>query len=68
MKNAIKRRQAAEMAGVCDRKINSLIENEGFPQPIKVGGQDLWIDTEVEAWIDGKIAERDAVAVAGGAE
>lgn len=66
MKKIIKRRQAAEAAGVCSRQIQALIESDGFPPPVLVGKSEGWIDTEVQAWIDRKIAERDAT-LAGGA-
>jgi predicted DNA-binding transcriptional regulator AlpA len=66
MKKIIKRRQAAAVAGVCSRQIPHLIETDGFPPPVLVGKSEGWIDAEVQAWIDQKIAERDA-ALAGGA-
>jgi predicted DNA-binding transcriptional regulator AlpA len=66
MKNILKRSQAAKVAGVSVRQIPKLIEEDGFPAPITVGKSDGWIDTEVQAWIDQKIAERDAT-LAGGA-
>ncbi len=31
----------------------------GFPEPVKVGGKALWIESEIEAWLDARIAERD---------
>lgn len=34
-----------------------------FPKPVTIGEARIaWLDEEVEAWIDGRIAERDAVA------
>lgn len=68
MKKVLKRSHAAAMAGVCTDQIKNLIEMDGFPKPIKVGKIDGWVDTEIQAWIDAKIAERDAAAVTGGAE
>lgn len=66
MKKPLKRSQAAEMACVCDRSINALIETDGFPKPIKIGKRDAWIDTEIQEWLDAKVAARDAVV--GGAQ
>ncbi|CAD6874268.1 helix-turn-helix transcriptional regulator [Methylomonas fluvii] len=68
MKKAMKRAQTAQMAGVCSNMLKVLIETDGFPSPIKVGKADAWIDTEVQAWLDAKIAERDAVVAAGGVQ
>lgn len=56
------------MVGVCTDQLKNLIESDGFPKPIKIGKVDAWIDTEVQAWIDEKIACRDAATVTGGAQ
>jgi predicted DNA-binding transcriptional regulator AlpA len=66
MKNILKRSQAAKVAGVSIRQIPKLIKEDGFPAPITVGKSDGYIDTEIQEWIDQKIAERNA-ALAGGA-
>lgn len=66
MKKVLKRSHAAAMAGVCTDQIKTLIETDGFPKPIKVGKIDGWVDAEIQAWIDAKIAERDGLAVSGG--
>jgi prophage regulatory protein len=35
------------------------METDGkFPKSIKVGGKRLWIESEVEAWMAARIAER----------
>ncbi len=30
-----------------------------FPRPVKQGSSSVWVDTEVQAWIDTLIAQRD---------
>ncbi len=30
-----------------------------FPRPVKQGSSSVWVDTEVQAWIDALIAGRD---------
>lgn len=35
-----------------------------FPQSIKVGRSRLWIESEVDAWIAARIAERDSRSAA----
>lgn len=67
MKRIIKRKEAALMVGVSPDYINLLIETDGFPKPVTVVKTQGFIDIEVQAYIDRKIADRDA-AVAGGAE
>jgi prophage regulatory protein len=67
MKKILKRSQAAKVAGVSVRQIPKLIKEDGFPPPITVGKSDGWVESEIDAWIDQKIAERNA-ALAGGTQ
>ncbi len=30
-----------------------------FPKQVKVGSRSLWVESEIEAWIAARIAERD---------
>jgi len=30
-----------------------------FPRPVKQGASSVWVDTEVQAWIDALISSRD---------
>jgi len=40
------------------------IRDKDFPQPVKIGERaSAWIESEVDAWIKGKIDVRDAVAM-----
>lgn len=41
-----------------------LIRAGKFPKPIKVGSRNAWIESEVDAWIQDRIAERDNKAAA----
>lgn len=36
------------------------IETEGFPKPIKFGRAAAWIENEVDAWVQKRMAVRDA--------
>jgi predicted DNA-binding transcriptional regulator AlpA len=40
--------------------VRKLVNKGVFPKPIKLGlgGRNLWIESEVNAWIDAKAAER----------
>lgn len=32
-----------------------------FPEPVKLGpGRNAWVEAEIDAWIEARIAERDA--------
>lgn len=66
MKKTLKRRDVADIVGVSERQINKLVASDGFPKPVKIGKLDMWVDSEVQAWIDARISERDADLVVGG--
>ena len=43
------------------------IAEGSFPAPIKIGPRaSAWVDAEVDAWLEARIAERDAAAAEGG--
>lgn len=70
MSNSILRRpEVLKKVGLCKAQLQNLINAGEFPKPVKLGGPDAravgWVDTEVQAWIDAKIAVRDA-EIAGG--
>lgn len=65
MSNSILRRpEVLKKVGLCKAQLQNLINAGEFPKPVKLGGPDAravgWVDTEVQAWIDAKIAARDA--------
>lgn len=37
-----------------------LIKNDGFPKPIKVGAKSVWVEAEIDQWIESKISSRDS--------
>jgi len=53
---------------VCDKAgfrgsstLYSAMDNEGFPRPVALGPRSVgWIEEEVDAWIEARIAKRDA--------
>lgn len=39
---------------------SSLYETSNFPKPVKIGPRAVaWIDSEVKAWVEDRIAERE---------
>lgn len=39
-----------------------LIKQNRFPKPIKIGSRSIaFVESEIDAWIDARIAERDGV-------
>lgn len=61
MRKLIKRRFVAKIIGVCPRQITNLIGKDNFPDPIKVGETDSWVESEVIDWIEKKLADRKSV-------
>jgi prophage regulatory protein len=35
-----------------------------FPKPLKISGRNCWLETEIDAWLAERIAERDGPAAA----
>jgi prophage regulatory protein len=51
----------------CGRRKSAIYEDvraRKFPAPVKVGRSSRWDSREIQAWIDARIAERDARATA----
>lgn len=49
--------------------IYRLISNNRFPKQVKNGSRSsAWVEDEVDAWIDARIAERDQQVSDGGAD
>ena len=56
---ALQRLSALTQRLQCGRtKIYELIKTEGFPKPIKIGGSSLWLESEVDKWLEAKIEEQ----------
>ena len=46
--------------GLTRTRVYELVESGDFPQPIKIGKRAVaWIEREVEAWLQTRVAERD---------
>lgn len=39
--------------------IYSFMKNGNFPKPIHLGKRSLWLQDEVDSWIEARIVERD---------
>lgn len=61
--NVLKKPVVLKIVGVTRTTLQTMIENKEFPAPIRLSARAIgWIDTEVQGWLDSKIAERDAKA------
>lgn len=45
------------LTGLTDKWFYKLIHNGQFPKPIKLGRSSRWLQSEVEAWLQQRIAE-----------
>jgi prophage regulatory protein len=43
-----------------DTHIWRLIRAGDFPKPVKIGNRNHWVETEIDQYIEAKLAERDA--------
>lgn len=39
-----------------------MIQADQFPRPVKIGGASTWVEGEIQAWINERIAERGGLA------
>ena len=62
MVQSIIRRPGVEKAtGLCRSAIYQLVAEGKFPKPIRLSAQSVgWLETEIAAWQQARIAERDA--------
>lgn len=63
MHKIIKRNKVLKGLDISADKLNWLMESEEFPKPIKVGKISGWLESEIDAWIESRVAERDAQGV-----
>lgn len=45
------------LTGLTDKWFYKLIQDGAFPKPIKLGRSSRWLQSEVEAWLQLRIAE-----------
>ncbi|MDM2772726.1 AlpA family transcriptional regulator [Citrobacter sp. Cpo126] len=45
------------LTGLTDKWFYKLIQDGAFPKPIKLGRSSRWLQSEVEAWLQQRIAE-----------
>lgn len=46
-----------QLTGLTDKWFYKLIQDGTFPKPIKLGRSSRWLQSEVEAWLQQRIAE-----------
>ena len=53
-------REALKEKGIShsETQLWRLVKAGKFPQPIKVGGKNAWVESEIDAWIEARMAAR----------
>jgi len=58
----IRRPVVINMTGLQTSQIYDLIAEKRFPAPVPIGARAVaWVETEVEAWIEARIRERETM-------
>lgn len=56
----LRRPEVERMTGLSRQGIYDCIHRAGFPRPVKLGGRASgWVESEVQAWIEARISDRD---------
>ena len=55
----------AGLTGISRTTMKRMTECGKFPQPVKVGGKIAYVSSEIDAWINERISERDVVHTIG---
>ncbi|MFI4957365.1 MAG: helix-turn-helix transcriptional regulator [Gammaproteobacteria bacterium] len=60
-KKLIRRPKVEEDTGLSCSEIYRRMSNGTFPRPTKIGATSLWVESEVQNWINERIVERDTI-------
>ncbi|MDF4005284.1 AlpA family phage regulatory protein [Luteibacter sp. PPL552] len=58
-RNLIRLAEVQKRTALSRSSIYAKVASGAFPRPVKRGSSSVWVDTEVQAWIDELIASRD---------
>lgn len=67
MSGFLKLKAIAADTSIGGSTIEKMVARGEFPKPVRIGGSNRWVASEVEAWKEEQIAKRDAAATEGGA-
>jgi prophage regulatory protein len=52
--------EVLRLVGLCRSQWYALVAAGQAPQPVHLGRAVVWVEVEIAAWIDARIAEREA--------
>ena len=53
----VEMKEITKLTGLTDKWFYKLIQEGLFPKPIKLGNRSRWLTSEVDAWLQARIAE-----------
>lgn len=57
----LSRKQVEQLTSIKTTSLYEMIKEGTFPKPVSISeGRKAWVDSEVKAWMDSRIALRDA--------
>ncbi len=60
---ALRLKATQEKSGLTRTRIYEMMDEGTFPRPIKIGKRAIaWLEHEVDAWLQARVAERDKAA------
>lgn len=63
MAKLIRMKEVCARTGLCRAAIYAYIREDRFPKSVKIGSQAVaWVESEVDAWIEQRVADRDTSA------
>ena len=63
MENLLKMPEVRAKTGLSRSHLYALAQNGEFPKPLKLSERSsAWVESEVQDWIDSRIAQRDEVS------
>lgn len=62
MKRFLRRAAVEDLTGLSCSTIYLKMQSHEFPRPVRIGGRAVaWLESDVEDWIEARLAERDEV-------
>ena len=56
----IRLQEVIQLTGLARSTVYKFIKNQSFPRQVSLGGRSVgWVESEIQAWIAEKIADRD---------
>ena len=52
-------REILRAIGASETKLNGLLRTTDFPKPMWIGRERRWVKSEVQAWLDARLADRE---------